>query len=121
VEEVVPARRTRPDWLLRRAFREGNASLYAERAQRPGSRQTGRQLLRACARVAYGLGHAVRVPVGGRAAMLRSARQFAYAAGTFAALAGHRHYEYGRDAGEEEATASPTRSRSGRAGQVEAE
>jgi succinoglycan biosynthesis protein ExoM len=99
VEEWVPERRASAEWLLRRAFREGNAALYCERAQPAELRQSGRQVLRGCARLAFGLGRALLVPMAGRAALLRSARHFAYAAGTLSALTGYRYYEYVRTPG----------------------
>jgi succinoglycan biosynthesis protein ExoM len=99
VEELISARRASARWVLERAFREGNASVYGERAHPPGSRQLSLQVLRACARVLYGLGNTALTPVGGRARALRGARHFAYAAGTLTALAGYRHYEYARTSG----------------------
>jgi succinoglycan biosynthesis protein ExoM len=93
-EEFASSERASARWLLWRSFREGNAALFCERAQPPGFRRSGRQLLRGCTRLVFGAANAMSAPLRGRAGLLRSARHFAYAAGTFTALAGYRHYEY---------------------------
>jgi succinoglycan biosynthesis protein ExoM len=94
VEEQVSPQRARLPWMLRRAFREGNAALFCERAQPPQTRQRLRQVARAGARLTIGVCGGVVAPLRGRAAMVRSLRHLAYGAGTMAALVGHRFYEY---------------------------
>jgi succinoglycan biosynthesis protein ExoM len=96
VEEHTIGERTRASWSVRRAFREGNAALFCERAQPSATRQEGRQVLRGFARLALGLGSAVTVPFAGRAGLLRAARHLAYGVGTLSALGGHRYFEYAR-------------------------
>jgi succinoglycan biosynthesis protein ExoM len=96
VEEHTIGERTRASWSVRRAFREGNAALFCERAQPAETRQSGRQVLRGFARLALGLGSAVTVPFAGRAGLLRAVRHLAYGAGTLSALGGHRYFEYAR-------------------------
>ncbi len=97
-EEVVPASRTRPGWVLRRAFRIGNTALFCERDLASGVPAS--RLARAALRMGLG---AVSLPfgvLGGRGPVLRALWNVAYGCGAFAGAAGFRYNEYARPQGE---------------------
>lgn len=94
VEEAVPAARARAGWVLRRAFRVGNAAWWMERALPAEVRRPGERLGKATARL---LGSALLFPTAallGRAAALRALAGVWYGAGCLAGVAGHRYAEY---------------------------
>lgn len=90
--EIVPAARTRPAWVLRRAFRIGNTAMLCERTL-PDGRPASR-LARAGLRLAWGGASLPAGAVVGRGAALRALWNVAYGLGACAGLAGFRYREY---------------------------
>ncbi|HEX6096763.1 MAG TPA: glycosyltransferase [Thermoanaerobaculia bacterium] len=87
VEEDVPPSRVRLGWLLRRAYREGNASAFVERGVLPLARWVPRRVAAACAHFVLGLGLTPFAPV-------RGLRLMANAVGSLAGTLGIRYFEY---------------------------
>jgi GT2 family glycosyltransferase len=87
VEEDVPPSRARLGWLMRRAFREGNAGAFVERGIVPRMHATARRIAAAGAHVVFGI---VLLPI----APLRALRYLAHAIGSIAGTLGFRYFEY---------------------------
>ncbi len=94
VEETVPPERARARWVLRRAFRGGNAAVFCERAMPPEHRQLGLRVLKATARLVASAAVLPPALLLGRAAALRALWGVSYGAGCLAAVAGYRYAEY---------------------------
>jgi succinoglycan biosynthesis protein ExoM len=97
-EEVVPAARTKPGWVLRRAFRVGNTAMLCERELATGAPAV--RLAKAALRLGYG---AASLPLGvlrGRGPALRALWDVSYGCGAFAGAVGFRYREYARPQGE---------------------
>ncbi|HEU0012088.1 MAG TPA: glycosyltransferase family 2 protein [Longimicrobium sp.] len=94
VEETVPASRARAGWVLRRAFRYGNAAVLCERALDPGLRRVGTRVAKAAGR--FGIAAVLLAPSAllGRRGLLTALRSLSYGAGALAALLGYRYLEY---------------------------
>lgn len=93
-EEVVPASRARPGWVLRRAFRVGNTAVLCERDLVAGA--PAARLVRAAVRMGLGAASLPLGLVGGRGVALRALWNVAYGCGAFAGAIGIRYREYAR-------------------------
>jgi succinoglycan biosynthesis protein ExoM len=100
VYETVPASRASAGWLLRRAFREGNCGVRAERAAMGGWVVVPARLAKALARLAANAALLIVAPLRGREHVMRALRWICHSAGALAALAGYRYVEYNRVHGE---------------------
>jgi succinoglycan biosynthesis protein ExoM len=94
VEETIPPTRTNSRWILRRAFRVGNAGVYCERAVQPVYRWLPLRVAKAGFRLVEGVLLLSVSPLRGRAATMRALCKIAHGAGSLAAIGGMRYREY---------------------------
>lgn len=99
VHETVPDSRATGAWLLRRAFRVGNAGVHVASAALPVWRWLPRRLAAAAYRVARGLVQLPAAPFRGRAAVVGALQDLCLGAGAVAAVLGFRYVEYRRSHG----------------------
>lgn len=87
VEEDVPPSRARLSWVLRRAYREGNAGAFVDRDVQPAYRWIPRRIVAAGAHLISGTALLFVSPV-------RGMRFIARAIGSLAGTIGIRYFEY---------------------------
>jgi len=100
VVETVLLSRTRIQWVVRRAFRIGNCSVFVDRAVLPPTRWLPRRLAMGVARVALGVGLLLSGLLRGRGAIVGGLWQLCQVAGSLAGVLGLRYVEYTRVHGE---------------------
>jgi glycosyltransferase involved in cell wall biosynthesis len=100
VHETFASSRTTLRWLLRRAFRTGNATVWIARALYPAHRWLPRRLAAACYRLSMGLLVIVPAMIQGRSAIAGALEHLFIAFGTIAGLAGYHFIEYEQSHGE---------------------
>jgi succinoglycan biosynthesis protein ExoM len=93
VEERVPESRSTAAWVLRRAFRVGNAAYRCERSLGPLGRPVTR-LAKGAARLGAGAALALPSLALGPARVMRALWNVSYGMGILAAAAGYRYVEY---------------------------
>lgn len=96
VSETIPATRARAGWILQRAFRWGNTSVWFERAMERGMRRMHLRVAKAAVRLLAGI---VLLPFSvlrGRRGVMFALWNILFGAGAVAALFGYRYLEYRR-------------------------
>jgi succinoglycan biosynthesis protein ExoM len=93
-EELVPVSRTSVRWLVLRAYRIGNTSVYCERALCPAWAWVPGRLAMALVRLVVGGVLLLVAMVRGRAAMVRALRTMSHGLGSITGLLGFRYLEY---------------------------
>jgi GT2 family glycosyltransferase len=94
VEEQVPVSRARAGWILRRAFRIGNAGVWCEKDLAPHVVWLVPRAVIAAGRLLQGAVVLIPAAAFGRASMLRALWKMAYGLGCLSALTGFRYREY---------------------------
>ncbi|HEX8212800.1 MAG TPA: glycosyltransferase family 2 protein [Longimicrobium sp.] len=94
VFETVPVERANARWILRRAFRNGNGSVYVERAVSPARRWLPPRLARATGRIALGMVMLPAAPLRGRALAVAALRNIAIGLGAYSGILGYRYVAY---------------------------
>ena len=94
VEEAIPPSRARTRWILRRAFRTGNCSVFCELALPPQQRRLARRVTRALGRMAVATLFLPLSPLSGRRGVMTALWSVCYGVGSLAALGGYRYVEY---------------------------
>jgi succinoglycan biosynthesis protein ExoM len=94
VEEYVPLSRATAGWILRRAFRIGNAGVWCERSLAAHPLWFAPRLAIASARVLHGLALLLPGAFRGRAGIVRALWKVSYGAGCLSAMVGVRYMEY---------------------------
>ncbi|MDP7073303.1 MAG: glycosyltransferase family 2 protein [Myxococcota bacterium] len=96
VLEFVPRSRLRLGWLLQRAFRVGNGSVFIDRHCRGLAPKRWQLVAQACWCIARGTAMQISFVWGGRPAATRGLQLVSFGTGRFAGLAGYRYEEYRR-------------------------
>jgi glycosyltransferase involved in cell wall biosynthesis len=94
VWETVPVERANARWILRRAFRNGNGSVYVERAVSPAPRWLPPRLAKATGRIALGMVMLPAAPLRGRALAVAALRNIAIGLGAYSGILGYRYVAY---------------------------
>jgi succinoglycan biosynthesis protein ExoM len=94
VVEMVPLSRARAAWILRRAYRVGNRTVFCERALIPRRKWVVQRVVKATGRIVEGLVLLIPATILGRAAAVRCMRHVAYGWGCITGLLGFTYTEY---------------------------
>ena len=94
VRETLPASRTTAAWLLRRALRTGNTSVFVARAELPLHLWFPRRIAAAVYRTSRGLLRMIPALVQGRGARVDAMQDLCVAMGAVMGMAGHHYIEY---------------------------